>query len=603
MVLAEELVGDVAEAGKFTPKVVADLERRRSRRPGRRASAARARATTSTCRCCAGDYVTADAGTGFVHTAPGHGADDYELGVANGVRGARHGGRGRRLLSARAAVRGPEGLDTGGQEGRRPTASVIEALTRRASCWPRGRITHTYPHSWRSKAPVIFRNTPQWFIAMDKPIAEIGGTLREKALAAIDATRFVPRAGYNRMRSMVESRPDWCSSRQRAWGVPIAMFVDKETGEPLRDPEVIGAHRRGLRGRGRRRLVRRARPSASSATTTRPRTSSRCATSSTSGSTPARRTPSRSRAARTCSWPADLYLEGSDQHRGWFQSSLLESLRHARPRALRRRADARLHARRAGPQDVEVAGQRHRAADGDATSTAPTSCACGWSATDYTEDQRIGTTILQHQADAYRRLRNTLRFLLGNLAGSRRRRRSSSRRAAGAGALGAASPGRARRDVPAGGRGLRLPHDRDRAAQFLRGRPLGLLLRHPQGRALLRRAQGAAPARRAHGDGRAVLVPHRLARADHLLHRRRGVADAAQRRAGRRGRERASARSIPAIPNSLARRGAGREVEDRARRCAASSPARWSWSAPRSASARACRRRRTSMSRRSTWRR
>ena len=87
---------------------------------------------------------------------------------------------------------------------------------------------------------MIFRNAPQWFIAMDKPIAEIGGTLREKALAAIDATRFVPRAGYNRLRSMIETRPDWCVSRQRAWGVPIAVFVDKATGEPLRDPEVMG---------------------------------------------------------------------------------------------------------------------------------------------------------------------------------------------------------------------------------------------------------------------------------------------------------------------------------------------------------------------------
>ena len=87
---------------------------------------------------------------------------------------------------------------------------------------------------------MIFRNAPQWFIAMDKPIAEIGGTLREKALAAIDATRFVPRAGYNRLRSMIEQRPDWCVSRQRAWGVPITVFVNKETGEPLRDPEVMG---------------------------------------------------------------------------------------------------------------------------------------------------------------------------------------------------------------------------------------------------------------------------------------------------------------------------------------------------------------------------
>ena len=117
---------------------------------------------------------------------------------------------------------------------------VTEALDKAGKLLATGRITHSYPHSWRSKAPVIFRNAPQWFIAMDKPIAEIGGTLREKALAAIDATRFVPRAGYNRLRSMIETRPDWNVSRQRAWGVPIAVFVDKKTGEPLRDPEVMG---------------------------------------------------------------------------------------------------------------------------------------------------------------------------------------------------------------------------------------------------------------------------------------------------------------------------------------------------------------------------
>ena len=186
-----------------------------------------------------GAFVTADAGTGFVHIAPGHGADDYELGVANGVEVpdtvAEDGSyyphvplfAGRKVYTA---------------EGVRGDANrvVIEALDKAGKLVASGRIRHSYPHSWRSKAPVIFRNAPQWFIAMDKPIAEIGGTLREKALAAIDATRFVPRAGYNRLRSMIEQRPDWCVSRQRAWGVPIAVFVNKATGEPLRDPEVMG---------------------------------------------------------------------------------------------------------------------------------------------------------------------------------------------------------------------------------------------------------------------------------------------------------------------------------------------------------------------------
>ncbi len=206
-------------------------------------------------RLLAGDFVTADAGTGFVHIAPGHGADDYELGTANGVEVpdtvAEDGTYYPHVpLFAGKRVYTPEGKK--GDANRAAIALIDEAGKLLAS----GRITHSYPHSWRSKAPVIFRNAPQWFIAMDKPIPEIGGTLREKALAAIDATRFVPRAGYNRLRSMIETRPDWNVSRQRAWGVPIAVFVDKKTGEPLRDAEVMGRIVEAFTRRGRRRLVR-----------------------------------------------------------------------------------------------------------------------------------------------------------------------------------------------------------------------------------------------------------------------------------------------------------------------------------------------------------
>ena len=124
-------------------------------------------------------------------------------------------------------------------------------MTRPATLLARGKIVHSYPHSWRSKAPLIFRATPQWFIRLDGP-----EHIREKALAAIDATHFVPDQGRNRIGSMVAGRPDWCISRQRAWGVPITVFVDKRTGEPLRDPAVVAAHRRGLHRGRRRRLVR-----------------------------------------------------------------------------------------------------------------------------------------------------------------------------------------------------------------------------------------------------------------------------------------------------------------------------------------------------------
>ena len=241
-------------------------------------------------------------------------------------RGAGHGGRGRHLLSARAAVRRQARLHVGRQEGRRQPRRDRGARQGAASCWRTGRITHSYPHSWRSKAPVIFRNAPQWFIAMDKPIAEIGGTLREKALAAIDATRFVPRAGYNRLR---------CDDREPARLVRLA-------------PARLGRADRGVRRQGDRRAAARSRGDGRASS----RPSRAEGADAWFDSPPERflgnkyeaddyeqvdghprrlvrlglaRMPSRSRAIPSCKWPADLYLEGSDQHRGWFHSSLLES--------------------------------------------------------------------------------------------------------------------------------------------------------------------------------------------------------------------------------------------------------------------------------------
>ncbi|TAJ85153.1 MAG: isoleucine--tRNA ligase [Reyranella sp.] len=413
LVLARDLVDAVAEEAKFTPKVVAEvpsdeLEGLIAAHP------LRGQGFEFDVRLLAGDFVTADAGTGFVHIAPGHGADDYELGVANGVEVpdtvAEDGSYYPHVpLFAGKRVYTPEGKK--GDANRTAIALLDEAGKLLAS----GRITHSYPHSWRSKAPVIFRNAPQWFIAMDKPIPEIGGTLREKALAAIDATRFVPRAGYNRLRSMIETRPDWNVSRQRAWGVPIAVFVDKKTGEPLRDAEVMGRVVEAFRTEGADAWF---------------------------GSPPERFLGNKYDAAdfeqvtdildvwfdsgcthaftlegnERLKWPADLYLEGSDQHRGWFHSSLLESC------GTRGRA----------PYDgvlthgftLDEQGRKMSKSLGNIT--APQTVCDQYGAdilrlwvvgTDYTEDQRIGPEILKHQAEAYRRLRNTLRYLLGSLEG------------------------------------------------------------------------------------------------------------------------------------------------------------------------------------------
>ncbi|MBM3541354.1 MAG: isoleucine--tRNA ligase, partial [Alphaproteobacteria bacterium] len=179
-----------------------------------------------------GAHVTLDAGTGLVHTAPGHGAEDYELGRAFGLEVPDTVAEDGQFVSAVPLFAGKRVLTPEGKPGDADGA-VCAALAEAGALLARGRLTHSYPHSWRSKAPLIFRNTPQWFISMERT------GLRATALKAIDATRFVPASGQARLKGMIETRPDWCISRQRAWGVPIAVFVETKTGQLLRDPAVF----------------------------------------------------------------------------------------------------------------------------------------------------------------------------------------------------------------------------------------------------------------------------------------------------------------------------------------------------------------------------
>jgi isoleucyl-tRNA synthetase len=374
----------------------------------------------------AGDHVTDDAGTGFVHTAPGHGREDFDAWMdaapelrARGIvtdipftvddagyftKDAPGFGPDREGGPARV-------IDDAGKKGDANKA-VIDALIERGMLFARGRLKHQYPHSWRSKKPIIFRNTPQWFVHMDKELGD-GTTLRTRALAAIDATRFVPEAGQTRLRAMIAERPDWVLSRQRAWGVPICVFVD-EDGRVLKDEgvnkrildafEKEGADAWFAAGARERFLGTKANENWTMVKDI-------LDVWFDSGSTHTFTLEDRP----DLKWPADVYLEGSDQHRGWFHSSLLESC-GTRGRApydtvvthgFTMDEDGRKMSKSLGntvvPQDV----MKQSGAD----------ILRLWvMTTDYWEDQRLGKNVLQTNIDAYRKLRNTIRWMLGTLA-------------------------------------------------------------------------------------------------------------------------------------------------------------------------------------------
>ncbi len=373
-----------------------------------------------------GDHVTDDAGTGFVHTAPGHGREDFDAWTDH-ARELEARGIDTRIpftvddagfFTKDAPGFGPDRpggaarvIDDNGKKGDANKA-VIDALIERGMLFARGRLKHSYPHSWRSKKPVIFRNTPQWFVHMDKQLGD-GTTLRSRALGAIDATRFVPAQGQTRLRSMIEERPDWVLSRQRAWGVPIAVFVS-EDGEVLKDEavnarildafEAEGADAWFEAGARERFLGSRANEPWTMVTDI-------LDVWFDSGSTHAFTLEDRP----DLKWPADVYLEGSDQHRGWFHSSLLESC------GTRGRAPYDTVVTHGFTMDEE--GRKMSKSLGNTVVPQDVIKQSGadilrlWVATtDYWEDQRLGKNVLQTNIDAYRKLRNTIRWMLGTLA-------------------------------------------------------------------------------------------------------------------------------------------------------------------------------------------
>ncbi len=355
-----------------------------------------------------GGHVTTEAGTGLVHIAPSHGEEDWEVGRAFGLEIAQTVDGDGSYFPHVPLFAGRRVYTPYGKPGD-ANAAVIDAIKDAGGLLSEGTLVHSYPHSWRSKAPLIYRTTPQWFISMET------NDLRAKALAAIDETRWVPAQGRNRIYSMVESRPDWCISRQRAWGVPIAVFVDKRSGELLRDPAVFERIADAFEAEGADAWYT-APPERFLGPDRNPADFEQVMDIADvwfdSGSTHAFVLEQRPE----LQWPASLYLEGSDQHRGWFHSSLLESC------GTRGRAPYEAVLTHGFTLDEQGRKMSKSLGNGvapqDVTDESGADVLRLWVvSTDYTDDQRIGKNILKYQIDVYRRFRNTLRYLLGAVAG------------------------------------------------------------------------------------------------------------------------------------------------------------------------------------------
>ncbi len=351
-----------------------------------------------------GDHVTLEAGTGCVHTAPGHGREDYEIGQAYG-------------LDVYSPVN-ENGLltdDTGdfaGQFVLKANANIIEKLDAVGMLMATENMSHSYPHCWRCKKPVIFRATPQWFIAMEK------NELRKKSLEAIDTVQWIPAWGRERIYSMIKNRPDWCVSRQRSWGVPITMFycrsceavfINRDTVDKIYD--IFRTHGADIWFEKEADFFL---PENSACTacgsTTFEKETDILDVWFDSGVSHAAVLEARD----NLSWPADLYLEGSDQHRGWFHSSLLT--------AVGTRGGAPYKSVLTHGFVVDGQGKKMSKSVGNVIAPKKVIDRYGaeilrlWvAASDYRDDVRISENILKQLSDAYRRIRNTCRFMLGNL--------------------------------------------------------------------------------------------------------------------------------------------------------------------------------------------
>ena len=346
-----------------------------------------------------GDFVTLEQGTGIVHAAPSHGPDDFNLCLKHGIKASNTINDGG-LYSNEVPF-------FSGMHIFKADTKVIEKLLEYKSLLGNGKLQHSFPHSWRSKAPLVYRATSQWFISMDF------NNLRKKALKAIDDTVFYPERGRARIRSMIETRPDWCISRQRIWGVPLPLFVSKKTKEPLKDPDVIENIAKIYENEGsdcwftddpQKFLGKKYKKEDYIKTT------DIVEVWFDSGSSHSYVLEKRN----DLMWPASMYLEGSDQHRGWFHSSLLESC------GTRGRAPYKSIL----THGFVVDGKGLKMSKSTGNVIAPEEILKKYgadilrtwvAASDYSEDLKLDHAILEQHAESYRKIRNTFRFLLGNL--------------------------------------------------------------------------------------------------------------------------------------------------------------------------------------------
>ena len=346
------------------------------------------------------DFVTTEQGTGIVHVAPSHGPDDFALGLKNGIKAENTIDDNGHYTNIIKHFKGTHIF--------KADKIIIEELQKLKKLVFTDEYKHSYPHSWRSKAPLVHRATPQWFISMEK------NDLRKKSLDNINNTSFFPAIGKNRIQGMIETRPDWCISRQRFWGVPLPIFINKKTHEPLLDDDVNSRIFDIFKKEGSDAWYKKE-PSEFLGTKYKSddyqKVEDIVEVWFDSGSTHAYVLENRD----DLNWPADMYLEGSDQHRGWFHSSLLQSVGT--------RGKAPYKSILTHGFVVDGKGQKMSKSLGNVIAPEEIIKRNGadilrlWVvASDYSEDLRIDQSIITQHSESYRKIRNTLRFLLGNIS-------------------------------------------------------------------------------------------------------------------------------------------------------------------------------------------